>query len=320
MKFFNRTCGRCILTKTPVSRYYVTAREMKDVMSHLQGQGTYFVGGSNSIYIPKGKIKYLDKSACRPWPNLENEVGSLSPAEAARIELMRAWPELKRVGWSPKQVSLLDLRSPLYYTGPRIGPMTYIDLDAAYSQIYARLWLDTTYPRAYYGQYPLWGVANRLSIWKAARNSLIGICRSRDAIAYRGTKRITIKVKNRYLSPGLWATVQRVLHWVAAEAIGRGAIYVNVDGYIFPGVADNFCIEFMERLSELGLRWSIRSEGEGEIVAWNNYRIGFTKTKSYRLGLMHNSKEFSNVDFTDEEEWERYWAGCGRIYRDATGN
>jgi len=293
---------------------------MMDVMTHLQRQGTYFIGGSNSLYIPRGKIKYLDKSACRPWPNLENEVGPLSPAEAARTELMREWPELKRVGWSPRQVTLFDHRSPLHYTGPAVGPMTYIDLDAAYSQIYARLWLDTTYPRAYHGQYPLSGVANRLSIWKGARNSLIGICRSRDATAYKGTKRITIKVKNRYLAPGLWATVQSVLHWIASEAIARGAIYVNVDGYIFPGAADPFSVEFMERLSELGLRWSIRSEGDGEIVAWNNYRIGFTKTKSYRLGLIHNSKEFSNVSSSNTEMWGRYWEGCGRIYRDTVGN
>ncbi len=306
--------------KTPVSRFYVTGREMRDVMTHLQREGTYFLAGSNSIYIPKGKVKYLDKSVCKPWSNLEGDVGLMAPGEAVRAELAREWPQLKRVGWSSKQVSLLDARSPLHYTGQHVGPMIYIDLDAAYSQIYEALWLDTTYPRAYYGRYPLDGVAKRLALWKAARNSLVGICRSRDAVAYKGAKRIRIKMKNKYLSPGLWSTVQSILHMVASKAVDCGAIYINVDGYVFPGGADEFCTPFLFWLSELQFRWSIRSTGSGEIVSWNNYQIGSTRTQANRLGLIQNSKEFSNVNNSNRKRWRAYWAGCRRIHGNTTFN
>ncbi len=304
---------------TQTNRYYVTGREMRSVMSHLQNEGTYFLAGSNSIYVPKGKVKYIDKSVCKPWPNLEGEVGLMAPGEAVRTELMREWPDLERVGWSGKQVGLLDWRSPLKYTGPASFPMIYVDLDGAYLQIYERLWLDTTFPRGYYGRYPLSNVASRLKVWKGARNSLIGICRSRDAVAYKGRKRLQIKMKNKYLSPGLWATTQAILHWVASMAIYCGAIYVNVDGYIFPKLDVGLVDEFLLRISDLGLRWSIRAEGEGEIVSWNNYRVGHSQTQAYKLGLIQKGKEFSNVVDHNGDEWENYWTGCGRIHGQTDG-
>lgn len=301
-------------------RHYCTSKELRQVMTHLQREGTYFIAGTNSIYVPKGKVRYLDTSVCKPWPNLDGEVIIMSPGEAVRTELVREWPGLKRVGWSGKQVVLLDWRSPLHYTGQHVGPMIYVDLDAAYLQIYKRLWLDTTYPRAYYGRYPLSAVAKNLEIWKAARNCLVGISRSREAVAYKGTKRVSLKIKNRYLSPGLWATVQNMLHWIAGLAIKHGAIYVNVDGYIFPDEGVEFIEPFLTEISDLGIKWSVRAQGPGEIVSWNNYRIKNTKTQAYRLGLTHNSKGFTNVITSNEGSWRSYWKNCCRIHRNADGN
>ncbi len=312
--------GRCILTKTQINRFYVNGDDMRQVMSHLKNEGTYFVGGSNSLWVPKTKTKYLDRRSCRPWMNLEGEIGLMSPGEAVRAELTREWPDLKRVGWSPGHVTLLDYRSPLHYTGQAVGRMTYVDLDGAYCQIYEKLWLDTSFPRGYRGRYPLSDVAGRLKVWKGARNALVGIARSRDATAYKGTKRITLKVKNKYLSPGLWATVQAILHMIARMAIIKGAIYVNVDGYVFPETAEANMDEFLFYLSDLGFRWSIRSQGKGEIVSWNNYQIGAARTKAHELGLTRNSREFSNVNINDEQNWEQYWRGCCRIQRHTAGN
>lgn len=283
-------------------------------MEHLQREGTYFIAGTNSIYVPQGRVKYLDKAVCKPWFDLDGQSRLTAPGEAVRIELTREWPDLKRVGWSSKQVALFDWRSPMFYSGPYVGPMIYVDLDAAYSQIYEKLWLDTTYPRGYYGQYPLVKVAERLKGWKTARNSLIGICRSREGVAYRGTRRISIKMKNRYLSPGLWATVQTILHWIASEALKHDAIYVNVDGYIFPGNSELLTDNFLFKLSEWGFRWSIRAQGQGEIVSWNNYRIGQTRTQANRLNLVQNSKEFSNVKRNSQRRWREYWEGVRRIH------
>lgn len=282
-------------------------------MSHLKNEGTYFVGGSNSIYVPKTKTKYLDRRSCRPWMNVEGEIGLMAPGEAVRSELTREWPDLKRVGWSAGHISLLDFRSPLHYTGTAAGQMTYVDLDGAYCQIYENLWLDTSYPRGYYGRYPLANVATKLKDWKGARNALVGISRAREAVAYKGTRRIALKVKNRYLSPGLWATVQVILHMIANKAIDCGAIYVNVDGFIFPETDGTTMDEFLFWLSGLGFRWSIRAQGIGEIVSWNNYQISTTRTKANKLGLTRNSREFSNVNTNVGVEWEIYWRGCFRI-------
>lgn len=282
-------------------------------MSHLQSEATYFIGGTNSIYVPYGRQKYVDKSACKPWADIEGHIRLHTPGEAARVELQRQWPNLKRVGWSPGHVTLLDKRSPLFYTGPAVGYMMYVDLVGAYRQIYENLWLDTSYPRAYHGLYPLYEVAQTLDIWKGARNALMGIVRSREAVAYRGLKRIPLKIQNKYLSPGLWATVQEILHWLMAEAIGAGAIYGNVDGYIFHDIERNYPTEFLSRISDLGFRWSIRAIGTGEIRSWNNYHVGAVRTKANELNLTHNSKEFSNVSSHDAAKWETYWAGCRRI-------
>lgn len=296
-----------------VEIYYVTGLEIRHVMSQLMNQGTYFIAGPHSIYVPAGKRKYVDKSVCRDWPDLENQIRLMTPGEAVRTELMREWPDLKKVGWVGPMVNLFDVRSPMVYCGPHVGKMIYIDLDGAYSQIYEKLWLDTNYPRAYYGRFPLWDVAQRLKIWKGARNSLIGIVRSREGVAYRGRKRISLKFKNKYLSPGLWATVQAVLHMVMSKALDCGAIYGNVDGFIFPYTDWAGADEFTFWLASSGFRWSVRAQGEGEIVSWNNYRIGEIATKANKLGLIHKSKGFSNVNTKNQGRWARYWDGLGKI-------
>jgi hypothetical protein len=282
-------------------------------MAHLRSQSIYYVCGASSIYVPSSQARYVDEKVCKPWPDIRGQVRMMTPGEGARVELMREWPLLKRVGWSGKSISLLDWRSPLYYTGPWVGDAMHIDLDGAYNQIYRRLWLDTSFPRGYYGRYALRDVAQRLKPWKAARNSIVGLSRSREGVAYRGQKRIKLKMKNRYLSPGLWATVQAILHMVMGQAIKFGAIYGNVDGYIIPLTDWSFVEEFTEWLSDLGFRWSIRSHGEAEVVSWNNYIVGGNATKAYKLNLKHKSRSFSNVDTRDFQRWGTYWQNCGRI-------
>ncbi|MCK5014672.1 MAG: hypothetical protein KAS66_12730 [Candidatus Omnitrophica bacterium] len=293
-------------------RYFVTGQEIRQVMRHLQNEGTYFLGSTNSIYVPQGKLKYIDKSVCKNWPDLEGQIRLMPPGEAARTEMIREYPELKRVGWLPGHIKLLDQRSPLFYDGPQIGKLIYIDLEAAYSQIYRNLWLDTPYPRGLGGQYPLATIAHRLKDWKIARNSVIGIARSTTLVAYRGTRRITVKTKNRFLAPGLWATVQSLLHWIACQAIECGAVYVNTDGYIFYLDPPEFWLQFTEWLTGQGIAWSTRVEGKGEIVSWNNYQIGPFRTQSHKLNLTHKSRSFTNVR-NQVPKWAGYWSNIKRL-------
>jgi len=307
--------GRCTLTVKRSNDYFVSGSELADVMSHLKAEKTYFIAGTHSIYVPKGRVRYIDKSVCKPWLGLDGQYRLHSPGEAARTELIREWPDLKRVGWPGGAIKLLNWRSPMFYSGPHVGPMIYIDLVGAYSQIYEKLFLDTSFPRGYYGQWALGAVADRLKVWKSARNALIGIARSTEAVAYRGTARIRLKTKNRFLSPGLWATVQAILHWIADEAIKNGAIYANVDGYILPTVAWEFVENFLFFLSDHDILWSIRDQGPGEIVTWNNYRVGSTRTQAYKLNLTHKSRSFTNVTNCDGEKWATYWRNIGKIAR-----
>lgn len=303
--------GRCILTVTQTQhKYLVTGRELREVGDHLRREGIYYIAGANSIYVPSGRRKYIDKAVVKQWPDLEGQLREMTPGEAARTELIREWPDLKRVGWSPGHITLFDWRSPMHFTGPNVGRFIYIDLDAAYSQIYEKLWLDVAFPTGLYGRYPLANVASRLKDWKVARNSLVGLVRSRQGVAYRGQKRITLKMKNRFLSPGLWASVQATLHWIAVKAVSLGCLYINTDGYVFREDLTEFWEEFVIWLSMNQIRWSIRTQGEGEIVSWNNYNIGGKATKANQLNLTSNAKEFTNVNTEYEAKWRSYW---GRV-------
>lgn len=311
--FFRRIYGRCTLTATPINLKYVTGSELGIVTSHLRSETTYYIAGSNSAYVPSTKTKYVDKSVCKQWPDLEGQSRLMTPGEAARTEMMREWPLLDRVGWFKGHAKLFDKRPPLHYAGPRVGHMVYVDLDSAYHQLYSNMWLDQLWPRGYYGRYPLSEPANRLKGWKGARNSLVGICRARSGAAYKGNKRITLRFKNRFLSPCLWATVQDLLHVVASKAVELGAIYINTDGYLFYTDPPEFYETFVTWLSENGFRWSVRATGNSEVVSWNNYRVGSTCTKANELSLIQSSKEFTNVNFENRAKWLKWWENARTI-------
>lgn len=291
-----------------------SSKELRTITDHLKQQVIYHTLGSSSVFVPSTQIKYMDATVCKLWPNLEERFELMMPGEAARTELTRAFPNLKRVGWSGPHVSLFDKRVPLYYEGPTVGEFTYLDLKAAYWQVYKRLWLDVAYPCGLYGQLPLDVVAANLKEWKGARNALVGLIRSRSVIGVKGTRRYTLSTQNKFLSPCLWATIMSLLNWIADTALQHGAVYINTDGYIFPTQNLRQLDSFMEFLIDHEINFEIRTAGEGEIVSWNNYKIGSFRTKSNELGLTTKSKEFSNVRGT-ARNWAKYWLSTGAIDR-----
>ncbi len=295
--------------KCKADRVLLAERPFKEVLAALIKSEVYFIAGAVTLYVPSTRTKYLLQKACKLWPTETGEIIYMPPGEAARTELKKAFPDIKRIGWAKKHIVLFDKRPPLMYSGEKRGEMTYVDLKGAYHQIYGRLWLDAPYPRGLMGRYPLRGVANELETWKAARNSVIGISRNRHVTAMRGKKRIQLSVKNLYLSPFLWGTVQEILHWIAGEAITRGAIYVNTDGYIFNSTANSD--SFFQFLLDNNLVATIRTMGEGHIAGWNKYRIGDKQTAGYKNpDLFSTTKEFSNVG--PNGLWAAFW---GRVYR-----
>ncbi len=302
-------------TRREIKRMVVEPNELKEVVKHFTDRCVYFISGSHSIFVPSVQTKYIDRTATKPWPNIEGDRVLTTPGEAARTELTREFPGLTRVGWPGPAVQLLDARPPLMYSGPSKGEFTYIDLTGAYHQIYRRLWLDVCYPRAFYGQYPLKGVAERLNIWKSARNALMGIIRSRSSVGVKGGRRIKLHMRNKFLSPPLWATVQAILNSIAAKAVEHGAIYVNTDGYLFPSAGGVSLLSFVGWLYSNEIAYHVRAEGEGEIKGWNRFRVGKFQTKPYKLELDVTTKEFDNVNRRATDRWISYWRTVGRIVR-----
>jgi hypothetical protein len=286
-----------------IDRHVIPEKDLKSMRDELIRRETYFIGGASSVYVPSRGAKWMSANSVMTWPDIDGTPTPMTPGEAARTELGRAFPGLKRVGWQPGMISLFDWRSPMHYAGPQTGDFLMIDLKSAYYQVYRRLWLNVPYPRGF-GSLSLMPVAEALREWKAARNSLVGVCASREAIGIRGQERKVLKIRNKYLSPGLWASVQAILHTIAAMALFHGAVYINTDGYIFP--SSSGWEDFVMFLDALFVAWEFRAIGDGVIAGWNSYQVGDKSTHIFRSKLGANENEFSNIKKHEVGQWVRY--------------
>jgi len=304
---------------TQIERVYLGHEAFRLVRTVLQGREIYYVAGTNSMFVPTQKTKYVMMTRpdgykiCRQWTDENGEVYDHTPGEAARVELKKAFPGLRRVGWQSEHVRLFDWRWPMLFTGPYRGPGSYIDLKGAYWQIYRRLWLDTCFPCGY-GSLNLEPVAKALADWKGARNSVIGICAARQAIGVKGFRTVVLNTKNPYLSPGLWATIQAVLNELAYLAEKLGSIYIATDGYIFPE-KQQACL-FEECLFDLGFVWR-RIDDEVSIQNWGVYKVGDKETKAHSQNNGAVGKPFRAIRIFDTRQPERllaWWAKSVPFY------
>lgn len=294
-----------------MQRETMDAQEMRVLSDDLRKTGTYFMLGTNTIWVPSTQTKIIDVSVAVMWPDTNGEIVPMPPGEVARVELQREYPDLKRVGWYRGQVKQFDWRPPLYCDPVGEGEFVQVDLSGAYWQIYRYLWVNTPFPMGY-GTLPLYNVAERLKDQKGARNALVGICRARKSVAFKGGNRIEVTTGNAFLSPGLWATIQAVLNEIASLAVTLGAVYVATDGYIFPlsspGLS-TFCAWLED--NEFAYRRVI--QGPGEVAGWCCYKVGDRKTHLYKIGArpygkLDAVKKFSG-GFSD------YLARCRRRHR-----
>jgi len=270
------------LAHSGVTRIVLSPKEMTELRETLMKQGEFYIKGAHSTWVPRHKLKYLARSVVKLWPDLDGVVLPMTPGEAARTELKRAFPGLKRVGWRGPQVKLFDWRWPMFFIEPFEGYVHHVDLSAAYWQIYRRLWLDVAFPRGF-GKLDLEPVAARLEGWKQARNSVIGIVASRKTSAVKNGVAIQLSTQNNFLSPNLWATVQGILNEVASVALACGAVYCMTDGYIIPANAnpEGFC----RYLSEWGFRFKL-NRTMGSVKGWMSYSLENGKTTElYKRGL-----------------------------------
>jgi hypothetical protein len=203
----------------------------------------------------------------------------------------------------------------MYYGGPvQAKKGYYVDLKGAYHTLYSRLWLDVAFPCGY-GTLDLAPIGKRLAGWKGARNSLIGVTRSRETMGVRGFKSYPMKCHNPFLSPHLWATVQACLNEVAQVAIGLGAVYIVTDGYIFPKER-GFRI-FEEKLYNWGLPFRSLS-GSLDITGWGRYRVGIKQTRNYAQNQGTAGEPFLSINIPDTRQATKtidWWALAIPRYR-----
>jgi hypothetical protein len=301
------------MTKAKVNRILVTHKSYKMVRQVLANRQIYFIAGLNSIYVPSRNEKYvvthnhLGNPICREWPDLDGEMVMMPPGEAARTELKREFPDLKKVGWVGRHITLFDWRSPAYFFGPYRGEAVYVDMVSAYHQIYRRLWLDVGFTRGF-GSLDLLPLANRLEIWKGARNAIMGIVRSRISYGWRGNSVIRLSIGNSFLSPHLWATVQSILNEVAFQALQCGCLYCATDGFIFP-MSGKFR-EFVSFLDDFGFRYR-KESGDCRIIGWGNYRVGDKMTKRHLQIAVQGSRPFKSLSLVSQNDnllLTRWWA------------
>jgi hypothetical protein len=245
--------------------------------------------------------KYLLYSVCRDWPDLDGEIYLMTPGEAARTELRRAWPDLRRVGWPGRLASLLQWQVPYVYQGPYRGELVLVDIKSAFLSIYRHLWLDTAWPRGT-GTLCLCGVGDHLADWKLARNSVIGIIRCTRVTMYYHNQNRSLSIRNNFLSPCLWATICTILQEISYLA--AKSIYWNTDGGLFTSF--RAAKEFAEQVFDLGFAVTV-SNGDGEVIGWNNYRIGSHMTENYRKGLPGGGRPFDNRDPLRERSFLKWW-------------
>lgn len=182
----------------------------------------------------------------------------------------------KRILWNMKSKPLLDIPHPLYCNpNGRIQDLIYIDIKGAYYNIYRRMPFDIQFQglRVYGGE--VWFADFLPSDWgdyKIARNTMIGVMRSKISSRVKDGKIKISGNRNNYLAPCHWGFIAHLLHTIAHKAISLGALYWNVDGAIF-GDVDNALV-FSDYLANIGFQSDIKGRGLGRVFSIGNYKVG----------------------------------------------
>ncbi len=280
-----------------IKRVKMSPKDIVVLSRELRDAKRTYTTGHYSLYDYNSRTKYVAADCLVDWPDLSGVIIERTPSEIARIELNRAFPDLKRVGWQRSQVKLFDWRPPNAMVETYDGYGVHIDLTSAYWQIYRKLWLDVGFP-AGYGSLDLRPVANRLHGHKKARNAVIGMAASRKTqMVVKGEVREFYK-KNPYLSPCLWAAIMSVLNEVAHFALELGAIWVGTDGYIFPVGHSSNDVFFLDELDRLGFDYHFKY-GSVHIRGWGSYSTPLKTTHIYKVGNKGGQVPFRNVALYD---------------------
>lgn len=225
------------------------------------------IGSHQSAYDRCHRITLIDHCHA-PYP-----VHSLARpylAEITRAQL----PKFTRPRPTIPDDQLLERSAPLYFGGPCSGELAYIDLTAAYWQLYRVASLDLDYdgtgtPRQ--GQIKFLG-SDELFPHKLLRNSIIGTVRAETVTESNYGTISVVPVGPKWRRPALWAWIMDMLEAIAWDVrVTFGAKMVQVDGYI---VGADVAEQLVHHLrTAWGIESMTKSVGFGKLTSLGNWQI-----------------------------------------------
>lgn len=234
----------------------------------ILGSVNYAIVGGNSIWVPKGKKKFIDIS-----------VPDLVPA----TELARAYLEMmgmKNRGFKPNVYNWITTKAAPQYFQPQLplkGTFDYVDIVSCYWQLYHTAQWDMVM-----GKNKHLGVISRKGSiefhrceeWrenKLARNSIWGLMISEQITFWQNNKLQSRDLKGDFYSAGIANWIQYQLHGMAKDLLETFPFVPmwNQDGFLVPEGKSQEIIEW------LADRWQVealvKEVGTGTIYAPGNY-------------------------------------------------
>lgn len=236
--------------------------------------------GSFSWTLPADKTRLLYMSAVVNWG-----AGPQTPSEVVRDYLGIKYPERLRATTDQYKKIMSHRSFPRMAIRGEYYDMVYLDLKSAYWSILTTVGWDVDYnPGKWIGV-----KSNTLDFPlpdnKAARSGLVSAGLSSAMRLWKNSQLSWQHGQNNHINYGLWAMVQDVLHGVADDMLGLGAVYVHTDGYIIPqsrvGEALTVCDQW-------GLRAGIKAQGDAQIFGVGVYRVGTHSTKRKKAIPLQN--------------------------------
>ncbi len=237
--------------------------------------------GTRSAYDVTHRRKFVDRE---DWPLAAHELARPYLRHihtSQRTESPRAMAH-RRVPWRTGALAMLDIPAPLYYPGvPVTGDLAYVDIDAAYFQLYECGTLDLDFDPVSvsigYGRVDfLHREALRES--KALRNCIVGCTRATAVDEVRRGVHRRHRTYNPHLAPCLWGYLAHTLHAVMREAIERfGACYVHTDGMIVHRSKADAVLAWLREDWRLHAR--IVAQGPGRVTGIGSHVVGEKRTR-----------------------------------------
>ena len=205
----------------------VSPQEFLDVQKFLREKEITFIMPTrgSTIFIPRWSQTIRLCGSTTAWtPSFLDETIDVSPAAAARLTLAAYHLPFSRQ-------TNYNLNAPIAWK-PHAGFVDYVDIKAAYWQVYKRLnTLDQPQSVSHITQAgePLSDVANELSEWKLARNSVPGVLHGSQCIIISGKNITRTTIKSKYQNQAIWFLCNAVMHQVAEIAREKCGLFYYQD-------------------------------------------------------------------------------------------